>query len=105
MKHHPISELIDPILRDPERRARIEQLERAMDDVMALTKVREQQGLTQQQVAGTLGVSQANISRIEHEEDIYLSTLREYVEALGGELQLKAVFEDQEIYLAVPAKS
>ncbi len=71
---------------------------------MALTAAREQQGLTQKQVAESLGVSQANISRIEHEDDLYLSTLREYVEALGGELQIKAVFEDQEIYLAVPRK-
>jgi len=55
-------------------------------------------------VASKFSVSQANISRIEHEEDLYLSTLREYVEALGGELQLKAVFEDQEIYLGIPAK-
>jgi transcriptional regulator with XRE-family HTH domain len=97
--------LIDPILADPERRAQIDQIRRAMDDISALYEARESQGMTQQQVANKLGVSQANISRIEHEEDIYLSTLREYVEALGGELQLKAVFEDQEIYLAVPAKS
>jgi transcriptional regulator with XRE-family HTH domain len=97
--------LIDPILADPERRAQIDQIRRAMDDISALYEARESQGMTQQQVANKLGVSQANISRIGHEEDIYLSTLREYVEALGGELQLKAVFEDQEIYLAVPAKS
>ncbi len=41
-----------------------------------------------------LGVTQANISRIEHEEDLYLSTLRSYVEALGGRLEVNAVFAD-----------
>jgi len=49
-------------------------------------------------------VSQANISRIEHEDDLYLSTIRSYIEALGGELQMKAVFEDQEVSLDVPSK-
>ncbi len=104
MRTRPFSELSDPILKDPVRRARIETMQRAIEDAIALTEARENQGLTQQQLAEKLGVSQANISRIEHEEDLYLSTLRAYVEALGGELQVKAVFEDQEIYLGVPAK-
>lgn len=104
MKTKPISELLDPILNDPVRRARLEVMQRAIEDAIALTEARENQGLTQQQLAEKLGVSQANISRIEHEEDLYLSTLRAYVEALGGELQVKAVFEDEEVYLDVPTK-
>jgi DNA-binding XRE family transcriptional regulator len=90
---------------DPERRERLAIMQRAMEDMLALSEVRDRMDMTQKQVAETLGVSQANISRIEHEEDLYLSTLRDYVEALGGELQVKAVFEDQEIYLAVPSES
>ncbi|MBX3071691.1 MAG: XRE family transcriptional regulator [Thermomicrobiales bacterium] len=90
---------------DPERRERLAIMQRAMEDMLALSEVRDRMDMTQKQVAETLGVSQANISRIEHEEDLYLSTLRDYVEALGGELQVKAVFEDQEIYLAVPGES
>jgi hypothetical protein len=43
-------------------------------------------------VAGGLGISQANVTRIEHEEDLYLSTLRSYVEALGGRLEVNAAF-------------
>jgi hypothetical protein len=46
------------------------------------------------QLAAALGVSQAQVSRIENQTDLYLSTLRSYVEAMGGELQLRAVFPD-----------
>jgi DNA-binding XRE family transcriptional regulator len=102
MSRKPFSALKEPILKDPVERAAVDEIRRAIRDIAALTEARENQGLTQQELADRLGVSQANISRIEHEEDLYLSTLRSYVEALGGELQVKAVFEDQEIYLAVP---
>ncbi len=102
MTRKKFSELSEPFLQDPQFRAEVERIRQEMRVISALTAAREQQGLTQQQLADTLGVSQANISRIEHEDDLYLSTLREYVEALGGDLQIKAVFEDQEIYLTVP---
>jgi hypothetical protein len=39
-------------------------------------------------------VSQAQVSRIENQADLYLSTLRSYIAAMGGELQLRAVFPD-----------
>lgn len=79
---------------DPQRRARVEQQERAIDTVLALAELREAREATQRTLAGRMGVSQANVSRIEHEEDVYLSTLRSYVEALGGRLELRAVFPD-----------
>ena len=47
-------------------------------------------------------MTQANISRIEHEEDLDLSTLRGYVAALGGQLEVNAVFPDGKVTL-VPA--
>jgi hypothetical protein len=56
------------------------------------------------QRAGAVGTSQANVWRIEHEEDIYLSTLRRYVDALGGRLEIAAVFPDETIRL-MPAES
>ena len=59
--------------------------------------------MTQTGVAETLGVTQANISRIEHEEDLYLSTLRGYIGALGGELEINAVFPDGKVAL-IPAE-
>ena len=44
-----------------------------------------------------LNVEQAAISKLENREDMYVSTLREYIRALGGELQLVAKFPDAEI--------
>jgi predicted transcriptional regulator len=51
--------------------------------------------LTQKQIAAAMHVSQANISRIEHGEDAQLSTIRNYVNALGGRLEVRAVFPDR----------
>lgn len=86
---------------DPVRRARVDEVKHAMRDVLALAELREERQLTQQKVADTMNVTQANISRVEHEDDLYLSTLRGYVEALGGELQLRVVFEDGAVDLGV----
>jgi len=43
--------------------------------------------------------AQASVSKLEHRDDMYVSTLREYVKALGGELQLVASFPDADIRL------
>jgi DNA-binding XRE family transcriptional regulator len=99
MRTRPFSELADKVRADPVRRQEIDAYKRAMRDVLALAELRATQGVTQQEMAKTLGVSQANISRIEHEEDLYLSTLRGYVEALGGRLEVNAVFPDATVSL------
>jgi DNA-binding XRE family transcriptional regulator len=99
----PFSDLAAEAKADPVRRERIATYKRAMLDALALAELRAQRGVTQQDVAGKLGVTQANISRIEHEEDLYLSTLRGYVAALGGELEVNAVFADGKVAL-VPAE-
>jgi DNA-binding XRE family transcriptional regulator len=99
----PFAELAAEAKADPVRRERIATYKRAMLDALALAELRAQRGVTQQDVAGKLGVTQANISRIEHEEDLYLSTLRGYVAALGGELEVNAVFADGKVAL-VPAE-
>jgi hypothetical protein len=49
-----------------------------------------------------LEVSQPNISKLEHKDDVYLSTLENYIEALGGHLELRVVFKDRSIDLALP---
>lgn len=91
---------------DPERRAIVEQHERAMRVALRLAALREARGVTQAQLAQELDVSQAHISQVEHKDDLYLSTLRRYVAALGGRLELTAVFPDQTIRLtAAPLSS
>lgn len=49
--------------------------------------------------------SSPTVSRIEREEDVYLSTLRRYVAALGGELEINAVFPDRTVSLVAPRRS
>jgi DNA-binding XRE family transcriptional regulator len=87
---------------DPAARARFEEAHRAMRDALALGEAREDRAMTQQEIARILGVTQANVSRIEREGDIYLSTLRKYVEALGGHLEIAAVFPEKTVTLALP---
>lgn len=79
---------------DPAGEARVETIKQAMTDAMALAQLRESLGLRQVEVAERLGVNQGGVSRLERREDLYLSTLREYVVALGGELELLALFPD-----------
>ena len=50
---------------------------------------------TQEQLAATLGVGQDTISRLEKRSDMLLSTLRHYVESMGGKLELVAQFPDR----------
>ena len=61
---------------------------------MPLDKMRKARSLTQAAVAERLHVDQGSVSRLEGRTDMYLSTLREYVEALGGTLELRADFPD-----------
>lgn len=64
---------------------------------MPLEEVRKARQMTQTKLADTLGVNQGEVSKIEHRTDIYLSTLAGYVEALGGKLEIRAVFPDREM--------
>lgn len=82
---------------DPLRRARIEQQKHAIRAALALAEIRAKRGITQMEVAEALEVSQANVSRIEHQQDVYLSTLAGYVRALGGRLEVSAIFPDMSI--------
>lgn len=88
--------LEERLMKNPAAAALAEEYERAMDDVLRLIDLRKQRGTTQTQLADLLDVSQASISRVEHQDDLYLSTLRGYVEALGGELEVTAKFPDGE---------
>jgi DNA-binding XRE family transcriptional regulator len=94
--------LRDEIHANPERWRRVEELEREYDTVLALADLRAQFAATQRQLAEALGVSQPNIAKIEQQHDLLLSTLAAYVNALGGHLELKAVFPDHTWSLEIP---
>ncbi|MDG4584583.1 MAG: XRE family transcriptional regulator [Candidatus Competibacter sp.] len=75
-----------------ERRARIEAETQRLLDEMPLQELRKALDLTQQQMAALLGVNQAAVSKVESQTDMYVSTLRRFVEAMGGELRIVAHF-------------
>ena len=87
--------------RDPDWDANVAERQRAIEDALALAELRQSRQLTQVQLAEQLGISQGNVSRLEGRSDVYLSTLRSYVEALGGHLELTAVFGDERVAVAV----
>lgn len=71
------------------RRARVEARFAALKgDVESLGALRRAAGKAQAEIAATLGIKQPSVSKIEMQTDMYLSTLRSYVEAIGGELEL-----------------
>jgi transcriptional regulator with XRE-family HTH domain len=74
------------------RRARIE---RRASELATLKDLRRAVEQTQEELAAKLGVGQDTVSRIERRSDVLLSTLRRYVEAMGGELQLVARFPNR----------
>ena len=79
---------------DPASRADNRQLVQRELERMALDELRKARQLTQADMAEMLDVPQSSISRIEQRADMYLSTLRSYIHAMGGVLQIQAVFPD-----------
>jgi transcriptional regulator with XRE-family HTH domain len=79
---------------DPASRA--DNMQRVSEELrrMALEELRGARQLTQSDMAEMLDVPQSSISRIEQRADMYLSTLRNYIHAVGGELRIQAVFPD-----------
>jgi DNA-binding transcriptional regulator YiaG len=69
---------------------------------MHLQRLREHCEISQEALAEILQVSQATVSKMERREDVLLSTLRSFVEALGGRLQLVAKFPTETIELSLP---
>lgn len=78
------------------RRERVEARAAALiAEEMSLRDLRRALGRTQERLAEDLGVGQVAISRYEQRTDMLLSTLRHYVEAMGGELDLVARFPNR----------
>ncbi|TKB88965.1 MAG: helix-turn-helix domain-containing protein [Nitrospira sp.] len=81
----------------PTRRKKIEaRAATLIAEEMSLRDLRQALTLTQVRMAETLGIGQDGISRLEKRSDLLLSTLRTYIEAMGGQLSLIAEFPDRE---------
>jgi DNA-binding XRE family transcriptional regulator len=82
-----------------ESRARIDARVKTTLHEMALDELRAARELTQERLAETLGIKQATVSKIERRADLYVSTLARFIEAMGGELEIRAVFPEGSIRL------
>lgn len=81
----------------PERRAKIEARKKELvAEEMSLRELRKARELSQETLADILGMKQGDLSKFERRADAYLSTIRRYVVAMGGTLDLVATFPDQE---------
>lgn len=78
----------------PEARARVDARVIAALQQLPLLELRRARNLSQQKLAEALDTTQGEVSKIEHRTDLYLSTLRNYIEAMGGELDIIARFKD-----------
>ena len=78
----------------PMSQARAEAKAQAMLAEMPLNELRQARGLSQKMLAEVLHVQQPSVAKIEKRTDMYLSTLRSHIEAMGGQLEIVARFPD-----------
>jgi DNA-binding XRE family transcriptional regulator len=78
----------------PEAQKRSHSMAKTMLAEMPLNELRQARGLSQKMLAELLQVQQPSIAKIEKRTDMYLSTLRSHIEAMGGELDVVARFPD-----------
>ncbi len=90
--HHPISKLEKKL--PPESRALIEARKAELRASMLLHEVRQARAMTQQAVGEALDVQQPAVAKLERRTDMYVSNLRSYIEAVGGNLDIVARFPD-----------
>jgi DNA-binding XRE family transcriptional regulator len=78
----------------PKARVQSEAMTAKLLKEMPLQELRQALDLTQQQVAETLKIEQAAVSKMEKQTDMYLSTLRRFIAAMGGRLEIVARFPE-----------
>ena len=83
----------------PEKQQRIRDRADILILRMALQDLRKEKGKTQEQMAKLMGMSQSALSKMEHQQDMKLSTLVRIIRALGGELKMIAQFPDNEVVI------
>ena len=92
---HPFRELTKDFA--PERRRRVDAVKHELRSEMPLHELRRARALTQTNLAEALHVSQPAVAKLEQRADIYVSSLRSYIEAVGGRLRIVAEFPEGEV--------
>lgn len=98
----PFKELADEVLEEPGAREEIDARKAGIRAVMKLAELRKRRKMTQKDLAEVLKTTQANVSRIERGGNPYLETLEDFVEGIGGRLEINVVFEDEVVPLRLP---
>ena len=97
-KTRPFKQLRDEM--SPERQAKNRANAKELLLQMPLSELRQAQSLTQVQLAETLKISQPSVAKIENQTDMYVSTLRRFITAMGGELKIVASFSQGDIEIS-----
>ena len=84
----------------PQSQERAEAKAQAMLAEMPLNELRQARGLSQKMLAEVLHVQQPSIAKIEKRTDMYISTLRSHIEAMGGQLEVVARFPDGSVKIS-----
>ena len=92
---HPLSELTKDFT--PEQRRRVDNIKSELLAEMPLHELRRARALTQRDMAKMLNVNQPAVSKLERRADAYVSSLRSYIEAVGGRLRIVAEFPEGEV--------
>lgn len=92
---HKFSALVDRMPR--RRQARIDRITKTIRREMDLAQLREARELSQAALGEILHVEQPAVAKLEKRADMYVSTLRRFIEAMGGELEIVARFPDHDV--------
>ena len=93
----PFSELREKMTLEQRKRSKIKT--EVFKNEMALQELRQALDLTQEELARELHVNQAAVSKFESQSDVYISTLRKILFAMGGELKIVARFDDGDVLI------
>jgi DNA-binding XRE family transcriptional regulator len=88
----------------PERVAASRARAKKIIEEMPLNQLRNAREMTQTRLAELLEMDQGNVSRLEQRTDMYLSTLRSYIEAMGGVLEIRALFPEGDVRIELMNK-
>jgi len=94
--HVKWSKLRDELMAKPGTKEGVERARKESLEEIRLYELRHAEAVSQAELAGRLEVTQGAISKFEHSDDVRVSTLRQYLEALGARLELMAVFDDED---------
>jgi DNA-binding Xre family transcriptional regulator len=92
--HRNFSELREQVLAKPGGAEGVSEARAEALEEIRLYELRHAEALSQVELAGRLEITQSAVSKLEHAEDVRVSTLRDYLDAMGARLELVAVFDE-----------